>query len=112
MLEEVERVLKERGFRCLLKDGELVVPFKDEEFVAKENGEAYGVVYDTDLNCESMKRLLGIPTRYRVSVGVDDDNDVVVRFWGLKDVESIVGAIILFLEIVKLVRFGRFELDE
>ncbi|ADB58494.1 hypothetical protein [Archaeoglobus profundus] len=133
MLEDVEKVLKENGFRCFLKGDELVVPFKVDaesdiklvEFLAYRDGRTVGIIYDAGdvLNrVDLLKEILKIPTKFKVSVGLDDDNDLIFEIWSTrlnKSVESFLGAFFLFTKFVGWLKnqlkrefVKSFELDE
>lgn len=114
MIKEVEKILKESGFKCFLKGDELVVPFKLDingevklgEFVAREDGRVTGIIYDVHeiLNrSELLREILKIPTRVKVSIGLDDENDLIFEVWYArmsKSVESFLGAFILFIKFI------------
>lgn len=114
MLEDVEKILKENGFRCFLKGDELVVPFKVDaesdvklvEFLAYSDGRTVGIIYDADeimSRSELLKEILKIPTKFKVSIGLDDENDLIFEVWNTrinKSVESFLGAFFLFTKFV------------
>ncbi|WP_456327892.1 hypothetical protein [Archaeoglobus sp.] len=114
MLEEVERILKENGFRCFLKGDELVVPFKVDaesdvkliEFLAYRDGRTVGIVYDVGdvfSRVDILKEILKIPVKFKVSIGLDEENDLIFEVWNTrlnKSVESFLGAFFLFAKFV------------
>ncbi|WP_457550648.1 hypothetical protein [Archaeoglobus sp.] len=115
MLEKVEKILKENGFKCFLKGDELVVPFKVDaesdvklvEFIAYRDGRIFGIIYDVGIvlsRSELLKEILKIPTKFKVSIGLDDENDLIFEVWYArmnKSVESFLGAFFLFTKFVE-----------
>lgn len=113
MLKDVEKILNEMGFRCYIKENELIVPLRiDEylmEFFADEEGNAIGVIYDAEkfVREDLLVEILKIPTKFKVSIGMDEEGDLIFDAWHVKlkkTPESILGAFILFTSFVKWLR--------
>ncbi len=110
MLEEVGKILREMGFKYYIKEGELVVPLRIDddlmEFFADEDGNAIGIVYDAKkfLREDILIELLKIPTKFKVSLGIDDEGDLIFDAWHVKlkkMPESFLGAFIVFTSFVR-----------
>lgn len=113
MIEEVKRVLEEMGFKCYIKEGELVVPLRiDEdfaEFFVDEDGNAIGIFYDAErfLSEELMREILRIPTKFKVSIGIDEEGDLIFDAWHVKIKkmpETALGSFIIFANFVRWLR--------
>ena len=111
----VKKILKERGFKCFLdmEKGGIVVPLRVDdylaEFLAYEDGNgvrALGIVYDVGsaVDRKILEEILKVPTKFKVSISLDDDGDLIFDVWHTlvnPSVENVVGAFILFTKFVK-----------
>jgi len=101
------------GFKCYIKGNELIVPLRMDsdlmEFFADEDGNAIGIFYDFRkfIREDILIEILKIPTKFKVSVGIDDEGDLIFDAWHVKlkkTPESVLGAFILFTSFIKWLR--------
>ncbi|RLI82191.1 MAG: hypothetical protein DRP01_10165 [Archaeoglobales archaeon] len=114
ILTEVERVLSERGFKCLPDERGIVIPLRIDdhlyEFLFYEDSNfirSLGIIYEFKSfvkDTRIIEEILKIPTKFRVSIGLDDEGDLIFEVWNNGSVESLLGAFLLFLRFVKWLR--------
>jgi len=114
ILTEVERVLSERGFKCFPDERGIVIPLRIDdhlcEFLFYEDSNfirSLGIIYEFKSfvkDTRIIEEILKIPTKFRVSIGLDDEGDLIFEVWNNGSVESLVGAFLLFLRFVRWLR--------